>query len=160
MIILGIDPGNIKLGYGLLTLQGRAIHPLTYGTILLPSSLELAKRHLLAFEEVTRILTEYAVQAMAIETQFAGINIQSAMTLSMMRAILMLAATKAHIPIYTYSPTQIKSAVVGRGRASKEQMQKMIKLRLQLPELPLEDSADALAAALCHCQIAGSPLRL
>lgn len=162
-IILGIDPGTRVTGYGLVSLEGRRESALDFGCIKPPPKAPLSTRYLIIFEGLTEIIARYKPDAVSIETQFVHKNPNSALKLGMARGMAILAATRAGIPVYEYTPKKAKSAIVGSGSASKEQVQKMIQMLLKLQELPTpEDAADALALALCHGhisnQLKGSPI--
>ncbi len=150
-IILGIDPGTIITGYGIIHEKNGKIQPLDFGCIRPPASLPLEKRYLIIYEALQKLIDKHKPQAIAVETQFVKKNVLIAMKLGMARGMALLAAAKNDIPIYEYAPKKAKLAVVGNGSASKEQVQKMIQLLLSLPTLPEpEDAADALALAICH----------
>jgi crossover junction endodeoxyribonuclease RuvC len=146
-IILGIDPGTIITGYGLIDRDGR---PVDFGCIRPPASLPLAMRYKVIFEGVEALIARHQPIAVAVEAQFVLKNPQSAIKLGMAKGMVYLAAAKANIPIYEYAPKKAKQAVVGNGSASKFQVQKMIQALLRLPQIPEpEDAADALALAIC-----------
>jgi crossover junction endodeoxyribonuclease RuvC len=150
-LILGIDPGTRRTGYGLLRAVGRRLEPVDFGVIAPSEGLSGPQKHLVLFQGIEEILEKYKPDAVAVETQFVGKNVQSALKLGMARGVLVLAAARRDIPIFEYAPTKAKLAVVGKGSASKEQVQKMVQLLLQLDKLPEpEDAADALALAICH----------
>lgn len=156
-IILGVDPGSLKMGYGLLSRQGSSdVSVISYGTLQLPPKMRLTQRYQLIFHEIKKIIDLYRVEHLVVETQFIGINPKSTLTLNMCRAVIMLAATELSIPVFGYSPCEIKQALTGRGNATKEQMKWMVERRLNLKngkeekKAPLEDEVDALSIALCH----------
>jgi crossover junction endodeoxyribonuclease RuvC len=150
-IILGIDPGTRITGYGVIKRNHPRLEPLDFGCIRPPTTAPLPERYLALFNGLEKILDQYRPHACAVETQFVKDNIQSAIKLGMARGVVLIAAARRGIPIFEYAPTQAKLAVVGKGSASKEQVQRMIQLLLQLPILPEpEDAADALALAICH----------
>ena len=147
MIILGIDPGTTVTGYGLI--NGRTL--IDFGCIRPNAKKDLHSRYLILFNAIESLIETHKPSAVAIETQFMCKNAQSAMKLSMARAMGILAAKRRDIPIFEYAPSQAKLAVAGNGSASKIQVQKMIKLLFNLSFLPEpEDAADALALAICH----------
>ena len=149
--IIGIDPGTRVTGYGVISFKSPLIRPIDFGCIRPPSTLDSPQRYLFLFNGIEVLLEKYTPDAVAVETQFVYKNVQSAMKLGMARGMLLLAAARRGIPIFEYAPRKAKLAVVGNGSASKEQVQKMIQLLLQLPRLPEpEDAADALALAICH----------
>ncbi len=150
--ILGIDPGTLVTGYGILKKNGRGqFCALDYGSISPPKKLLLTERYRIIYEGVCLLMDKFQVEALAIETQFIDKNPQSGIKLGMARGIVILAATLRKIPVFEYAPTRAKKAVMGRGRASKHQVQGMIKTLLGLTTIPEpEDAADALALAFCH----------
>jgi len=152
-VILGIDPGTQITGYGVICQEGSSHKVLDFGCIRPPGPLSPPDRYLFIFNGIEYLLDKYMPHAVAVETQFMYKNAQSAMKLGMARGMVLLAAAKRKIPLFEYAPKKAKLAVVGNGAASKEQVQKMIQLLLQLPCLPQpQDAADALALALCHSQ--------
>jgi crossover junction endodeoxyribonuclease RuvC len=152
-VILGIDPGTRVTGYGVICINGSSHQILDFGCIHPPSSLPHPERYLFIFNGIECLLDKFLPTAVAVETQFMYKNAQSAMKLGMARGTVLLAAARRKIPIFEYAPKKAKLAVVGNGSASKEQVQKMIQLLLQLPQPPEpQDAADALALAICHAQ--------
>ncbi len=150
MRILGIDPGSRATGYGLIRLEGNRLHHIDNGVIRPPQEFDLAQRLLHIYQELQIIIQNYAPDCSAIEQVFIGSNAQSALKLGQARGVAVLSAATADLNVAEYSPLQIKSAVVGYGRASKSQVQLMVKVLLKLPEVAQEDAADALAVAICH----------
>lgn len=154
-VILGIDPGTLITGYGVIELQDRGYEALDYGCIRPPANLKLSDRYLIIFNGVEELIIRHQPDCLAVETQYVNKNVQSTIKLSMARGIVILAARKNQLPIYEYAPTRAKLAVVGSGRASKYQVQGMIQNLLNLASPPHpEDAADALALAICHAQTA------
>lgn len=146
-VILGIDPGTLVTGYGLIDKDGR---PIDFGCIRPPPSLELPMRYKIIFDGVEALIERHNPSAIAVESQFVMKNPQSAIKLGMAKGMVYLAAARRNIPIYEYAPKKAKLAVVGRGGATKLQVQKMIQALLRLPQIPEpEDAADALALAIC-----------
>lgn len=151
MIILGIDPGTQITGYGIIKSDSGVLHPIDYGCVRPPPSFKLSDRYLIIFDAVEALLESHRPQALVVETQYVHKNPQSAIKLGMARGIIIIAAKRKGIPVFEYGPTEAKSAVVGNGRASKQQVQGMVKLLLNLDKIPSpEDAADALALAICH----------
>lgn len=147
MKILGIDPGTRITGYGVILISNE---PLDFGCIRPPPNLSLPMRYKVLFEGVEALLDQYSPVAVAIESQFVLKNAQSAIKLGMAKGMVFLAAAKRNIPVYEYAPKKAKLAVVGNGKASKMQVQRMIQSLLKLPQIPEpEDAADALALAIC-----------
>ncbi|MCK4934517.1 MAG: crossover junction endodeoxyribonuclease RuvC [Simkaniaceae bacterium] len=150
-IILGIDPGTRSTGFGIIKSDGYTFETLDYGCIRPPAKLPLQEKHLVIFRGIESLIEKYLPDAVSIESQFVRLNVQSALKLSMTKAVCTLAATKRGIPTFEYTPKKVKLAVTASGNAEKLQVQKMIKLLLQLKELPTpDDAADGLALAICH----------
>lgn len=153
LIIIGIDPGTRITGYGIIEVHGTNYRTVDYGCIRPPPTLKLSDRYLILFDAIEVLLKKHSPHALAVETQYVGKNAQSAIKLGMARGAAIIAAKRQGLSVFEYAPTKAKQAVVGNGRASKEQVQGMMKLLLRLAELPTpEDAADALALALCHAQ--------
>jgi crossover junction endodeoxyribonuclease RuvC len=151
MIILGIDPGTCITGYGIIKFSSHKMEPLDYGCIKPPKDFSLYKRYLIIYEALEELIEIYKPHSIAIENQFVSKNAQSALKLGMAKGLAILAATKKDIPIYEYAPKQAKLAVIGKGNASKEQVQKMMQMLLGLKKPPTpQDAADALSLAICH----------
>lgn len=153
MIILGIDPGTVVSGFGVITQNDGRFSALDYGCIKPPRKYALADRYLVIYESVYALLEKYQPDALVVETQYVQKNVQSAIKLGMARGATLIAGAKKKTEIFEYAPTKAKLAVVGTGRASKYQVQSMVQQLLHLKELPNpEDAADALALAICHAQ--------
>ena len=150
MRILGIDPGSRATGYGLIEKEGNRLIHIDNGVIRPPANAELPERLLSIFSNLNTIINEYSPQYSAIEQVFMSKNAQSALKLGQARGAALLAMAGAGLEIGEYSPMQVKSAVVGYGRAAKSQVQQMVKALLNLPEIAQEDASDALAVAICH----------
>lgn len=160
-IILGIDPGTRVTGYGVVQSSGPRLEALDYGCIKSPAKLTLPEKHLIIFNGIESVIDKYQPEAISIESQFVMKNAQSALKLSMAKAVCMLAATKRGIPSFEYTPRKAKFSVVGHGGAEKLQVQKMIQMILHLPELPTpDDAADGLALAICHLNHLNFNLRI
>jgi crossover junction endodeoxyribonuclease RuvC len=148
--VFGIDPGSERTGYGCLETDGSRHRIVVCGAITTPPSGFPAK--LLAIHSrLTALLAECRPDCVAIESLFHAANVRSALKLGHARGVAMLAAVEAGVPVVEYTPAEIKRAVVGYGRAEKQQVQQMVKLILGLPAPPSpHDAADALAVAICH----------
>jgi crossover junction endodeoxyribonuclease RuvC len=145
--ILGIDPGTRITGYGLIRLS---LEPIDFGCIRPPPDLPLEERYQILFNALEALIERYHPDAIAVESQFVLKNAQSAIKLGMAKGMVLLAGARAKIPVYEYAPKKAKLAVVGKGQASKFQVQRMIQTLLKLPQPPVpEDAADALALAIC-----------
>lgn len=154
-VILGIDPGTIVCGYGLIRIHGHTFHPLDYGCIRPPSHNKLSDRYLIIHNSINTLIEKYRPSVLVVETQYVHKNVQSAIKLGMARGVAILAGKKNGLLVFEYAPSQAKKAVVGTGKASKSQVQSMVQRRLNLVEAPQpEDAADALALAICHAQTA------
>lgn len=153
MIVIGIDPGTRITGYGIVKSVENSRELVEYGCICSPEKFKLSQRYHFIFNRLEELLEKYQPDVLAVETQFVNKNAQSAIKLGMARGMAILAASRKEIPIFEYSPTKAKSAIVGNGRANKTQVQNMVKILLNLSESPQsQDAADALAIALCHLQ--------
>lgn len=150
-IILGIDPGTVITGYGIIKINDGRSTPLDFGAIRPPKTVNSSEKYLIIFEAIETLIERYQPDAVAVESQFVSKNALSAMKLGMARGMAILASARKNIPIYEYAPTKAKLAVVGKGSASKDQVQRMIQMLLNLPKPPQpHDAADALAIAICH----------
>jgi crossover junction endodeoxyribonuclease RuvC len=146
-IILGIDPGTITTGYGVLT---QDLELIDFGCIKPPAKLPLEQRYKVIYESIEALIAKYQVDVISVESQFVLKNPQSAIKLGMAKGMAFLAAAKNNLSIYEFTPKKAKLSVVGNGAASKYQVQKMIQALLRLPNIPEpEDAADALALAIC-----------
>lgn len=151
MIILGIDPGTRNCGFGILELSGRTILAAGCDVIKVDGKLDLKERIPLIYEGLKKVLLEYQPDAAAVETIFYGKSIRSAFALGHVRGAILLLLSRAKIPIYEYTPLEIKKSVVGNGRAHKQQIKYMLERSLKINlEGKIEDATDGLAAALCH----------
>jgi crossover junction endodeoxyribonuclease RuvC len=148
--ILGIDPGSIVTGWGLVELEGNKLRHVANGVIGTSTALGAADRLLQIHCGIEEIIKRYRPAAVSLEKVFFSHNAQSALKLGQARGIAMLAAAQNQIDVSEYSATEIKVAIVGYGHASKEQIQKMVSALLGLGGTLRADAADALAAAICH----------
>lgn len=150
MVILGIDPGSRTTGYGLVDSQGNRLRHVDNGIIATNPTAPLAARLKTIYDGISRVIAAYAPEVVAIEQVFLAKNPQAALVLGHARGTAMVAAVNAGLAVHEYSALQVKSAVVGYGRAGKPQVQQMVKALLNLPEIAQEDAADALGVAICH----------
>ena len=156
MIILGIDPGYTILGYGVISTQGVRSKAIDYGVIETVAHNPFPERLERLYIGTNELIKLYKPDHVAFEELFFARNTTTALQVAAARGIALLAAQQAGLPLYEYTPMQIKSAVSGNGHADKKQVQQMIKLLLSLSSVPKpDDAADALAAALCHANTAG-----
>jgi crossover junction endodeoxyribonuclease RuvC len=149
MRVLGIDPGSRITGFGIITLAGNQALYIASGCIRTENE-AIALRLKEIFTGLNAIIAEYQPHLVAIERVFMHRNADSALKLGQARGAALVAATHHNLPVYEYSPNEIKQAIVGRGHADKAQIQHMVRVLLKLPTSPPADAADALAAALCH----------
>ena len=150
MRVMGVDPGTHRTGFGVLESSGRDYKLVICGTIRASSKDPIAKRLLHIFESLQKNIQSYQPDVMALETLFFAKDIQAVERIGEARACAMLAASKQGIEVIEYAPTEVKKSVTGNGRASKEQVQFMVKRLLNLKEAPAIDASDALAIAMCH----------
>ena len=151
MIIFGIDPGSERTGYGCVQTDGSRHTLVACGAIKTSPSATFPEKLLVIHSRLATLLSECRPEAVAIENLFHAVNARSALKLGHARGVAMLAAVESGVPVFEYTPAEVKRAVVGYGRAEKPQVQQMIKLLLDLPEPPSpHDAADALAVAICH----------
>jgi len=151
MIILGIDPGLAKTGCGVIKAVGNRIAPLTYGAITTRPGQDLAGRLRIIYDGISELCRQYHPDVASIEEIFFAANVKTAVDVAQARGVAILATESCGLELAQYSPLRIKQAVVGYGRATKKQVQQMVKVLLSLEEIPRPDhAADALAAALCH----------
>lgn len=151
MRILGIDPGYAIVGYGFLDYDGYKFRPVTFGAITTDAGTEFALRLKTIYDDMTTILTTYKPDVMSIEKLFFNTNITTGIDVAEARGVILLSAVNAGIPIYEYTPLQVKQSVVGYGRAEKQQVMEMTRKILGLAKTPKpDDTADALALAICH----------
>jgi len=150
MRILGIDPGSRTTGFGLLDSQGNRLRHIDNGIVATNPKDPLALRLKAIYDGVSRIIAEHRPDVVAVEQIFLARNPQAALVLGHARGTAILAAINAGLDVHEYTALQVKSAVVGYGRAGKPQVQQMVKALLNLPEIAQEDAADALGVAICH----------
>ncbi|MBU5669013.1 crossover junction endodeoxyribonuclease RuvC [Peptoniphilus sp. MSJ-1] len=151
MIIMGVDPGIAIVGYGFLELIGNNYKVIDYGEINTKAKTPLPDRLDIIHEEMTELIKKYNPEDIAFEELFFNKNVKTAITVAQARGVEVLSAKKSGAGLYEYTPLQIKQALVGYGRATKNQVQEMVKIILNLKEIPKpDDVADALAVAITH----------
>lgn len=151
MKVLGIDPGTVTTGYGVIESEGDDLALVTCGALKRPASSPIGERLNYFYRELLGIIAQFEPAAVAIERPFLGKNARSALAIGRAQATAILAAAGAGLPSYEYTPAQIKQAVTDYGASSKEQVQEMVRLQLGLARVPeSSDAADALATAICH----------
>jgi len=152
MLTLGIDPGTARMGFGLVA-DGNDLTVVDFGVIETASSAPMTERLLTLHQAVTRLITTHQPDALAVEQLFFARNVTTAIAVGQARGVVLLAAAEAGIPVAEYTPSEVKQAVAGYGKADKPQMQEMVRLILRLDDIPRpDDAADALAIAVCHAQ--------
>ncbi len=151
MIILGMDPGTARVGFGIIEQRDvNKISPIIYGCIKTKSGLN-EKRLKYIYEETLQLIRDYRPEALSLEKLFFNTNIKTASSVGEARGVIILAASQSGLKTAEYTPLEVKQAVVGYGRALKMQIQEMVRILLNLKEIPRsDDAADALAIAICH----------
>lgn len=157
MIILGVDPGYATIGYGVIEKDNRGLRALDYGVIKTPPDEMIAVRLAMIDEAMSAIMAKYKPECVSVEELFFNTNITTGIKVAHARGVILLNAVKTCGKLYEYTPLQIKQALTGNGRADKHQMQYMVKMILRLADIPKpDDAADALAAAICHANMAST----
>jgi crossover junction endodeoxyribonuclease RuvC len=162
MRILGVDPGSVTTGFGVVDHDHGRLLLVEQGCIRTPRAAALGERLQIIHDGLVEVISRTRPAVVAVETPFAGLNIKSLIQLSHARGVILLAARRAALEIHEYAPRSVKSAVVGYGGAEKEQVAKMVRLLLPgCAALILSpDAADALAIAICHAHTAGTVARM
>ncbi len=150
MRILGIDPGSIVTGYGVIDKSGNYLHHVIHGEIKPPKDSLLSEVLMDISRKLRAVIIETSPQAVCLENIFYGKNVRSLIRQGHVRGVVIFTCADCNIPVFEFSPLEIKKAVVGYGRAEKRQVQMMVKAILKLDALPPADAADALAAAICQ----------
>lgn len=159
-ILLGIDPGSRKTGYGVINFTASKVSYIASGLIRIPDTLSLPERLKVIFDGVSELIELHIPQEFAIEQVFMAKNAGSALKLGQARGAAIVAAMDNDVPVYEYEARKVKQSVVGTGAADKTQVQHMVKTLLKLPKTPQEDAADALAIALCHANTQQHMIRM
>jgi crossover junction endodeoxyribonuclease RuvC len=160
MVILGIDPGYAIVGYGVIRTDRGHFQPLEHGAIVTRAEEDFNRRLEIIYDSLTAVISHWKPDAVSIEKLYFQNNQKTAIGVAEARGVILLAAQKAKLQIYEYTPLQVKMAVTGYGQAHKPQVMEMTRRLLCLKEVPQpDDAADALAMAICHGQAAGSLLR-
>lgn len=157
MIVIGVDPGLARVGYGVVSADRRNLSPLAYGCIGTgPGDGPRQDRIRTIYDEISRILESFRPDELAIEQLFFSRNTTSAMQVAEVRGVILLAAGQRGIPVAEYTPNRVKQAVTGSGKADKQQVQEMIRRLLSLDAIPKpDDAADGLSIAVCHIHTRG-----
>jgi len=149
-LILGIDPGLATTGYGLIQVTSGKTKHIKHGIISTPVKTDLAKRLVVISEKTNKLIKKYKPDFIAVEELFFCKNVKTALKVGHARGVILLAASQNKLPLYEFTPLQIKQAITSYGRADKRQVQQMVKLILGLKTIPTpDDAADALAIAIC-----------
>jgi crossover junction endodeoxyribonuclease RuvC len=148
--ILGIDPGSHVTGYGIIEKKGNYLRHVIHGEIKSKKDSLLSAMLISIYQQLSAVIEQNAPQAIALENIFYGKNVRSLIKQAQVRGVVIFAGADKGMPVFEYSPLEVKKAVVGYGRAEKRQVQIMVKAILKLPVLPPADAADALATAICH----------
>lgn len=160
MIVLGIDPGYAIVGWGLVRYERAVYTPLRYGAITTAAGTEFTLRLQEIYTDMTALLDSCQPDALAVEKLYFTNNKTTGIDVAQARGVILLAARQHGVPVYEYTPMQVKSAVTGFGRAQKPQVMEMTRRLLRLKEVPKpDDTADALALTVCHAQMNGTPLK-
>ncbi len=155
MKVLGIDPGTITMGYGVIERQGNDTTLIEYGALKTIERSPIGERLSFLYARLMELIAQFCPDAVAIEQPFVAKNARSAFAIGRAQAVAILAAANLKVPCFEYTPAEIKQRVANYGASSKEQIQQMVMLQLGLNQIPEpNDAADALAVALCHLQSA------
>ncbi len=160
MRILGIDPGYAIVGYGVIEFSGGRYYPIDYGAVTTDADTPFPKRLQQIYNGLVSVIIKNDPDAMSIEKLYFQNNQKTAIAVAEARGVILLAAQNNNIPISEYTPLQVKQAVTGYGKAQKPQVMEMTRRLLKLEKVPKpDDTADALAMAICHAQCSGTNLR-
>lgn len=160
MIILGIDPGYAIVGWGVIDYSGTTHRPVAFGAITTRAHTDFNVRLKQIYDDTVELIERAKPDVMSIEKLYFNTNTTTAIHVAQARGVILLAAEQAHVPVYEYTPLQVKTAVTGYGKALKPQVMEMTRRLLHLKEVPKpDDTADALAIAITHSQAAGTDLR-
>lgn len=158
--ILGIDPGTATTGFGVIDHTAGAVKFVEAGIISTTKEDSMPKRLAIIHEGLEQLINEFKPQAVAVELLFFAQNVTTAMTVSQARGVILMTAALHNLPVFEYTPLQVKQALTGYGRAQKPQIQQMVKTLLRLDSIPKpDDAADGLAIALTHAQSAKKPVK-
>lgn len=159
MIILGIDPGYAIVGWGVIEYTSNRFTVVDYGAVTTEAGTPFNDRLKAVYDGIDSIMKRYSPEALSIEKLFYNTNAKTVIDVAQARGVINLAAVQNNIPIFEYTPLQVKQSVVGYGRAEKKQVQEMTRVILKLAKIPKpDDTADALAMAICHAHASGSML--
>ena len=160
MVILGIDPGYAIVGWGVVRFERGRYLPLDFGAVITPAGMPFGRRLELIYDGFTQILQQYHPDAASVEKLYFQNNKTTGIDVAQARGVTLLALQKAGVPVFEYTPMQVKCAVTGYGQAHKPQVMEMTRRLLRLDSVPRpDDTADALALAICHAQYGGTALK-
>ena len=161
MRILGIDPGYAIVGWGVVDYERGRFLPIDFGAVTTPAGMAFGQRLQLIYEGISRCIEQHRPTVLAIEKLYFQSNKTTAIEVAEARGVILLAAQQAGVSVFEYTPMQVKSAVTGYGQAEKPQVMEMTRRLLRLKQTPKpDDTADALAIAICHAQMGGTALKL
>lgn len=153
MKVLGIDPGTLMMGYGVIESNDDLVSLISYGTLKTDRRSPGRERLSYLYHEIMEIIAKYQPEVVAVEQPFVAKNARTAFVIGRAQAVAILAAANCHLPCFEYTPAEVKQRVANYGASSKEQIQRMVMIQLGLGQMPeTSDAADALAVALCHLQ--------
>ena len=160
MLILGIDPGYAIIGWGVIRFERGKYIPVDFGAVTTNAGVPFNRRLEQIYDQLNELLDTHHPDAVAVEKLYFQTNAKTAIDVAQARGVIMLALQKHNVPVYEYTPLQVKSAVTGFGQAQKPQVMEMTKRLLRLKAVPKpDDTADALAIAICHAQYGGTSLK-
>ena len=160
MLILGIDPGYAIIGWGVIRFERGKYIPVDFGAVTTNAGVPFNRRLEMIYEGLNELLDTHHPDAVAVEKLYFQTNAKTAIDVAQARGVIMLALQKHNVPVYEYTPLQVKSAVTGFGQAQKPQVMEMTKRLLRLKAVPKpDDTADALAIAICHAQYGGTAIK-
>ena len=161
MIILGIDPGYAIVGWGVVRYERGRFTPLDFGAITTPADMPFYRRLEVIYDEMAALVAKYRPDTASVEKLYFQTKKTTGIDVAQARGVTMLALQKGGVPVFEYTPMQVKSAVTGYGKAQKPQVMEMVRRLLRLTAVPKpDDTADALAVAICHAQTGGTALKL
>lgn len=161
MRILGIDPGYAIVGWGVIEYERGRFTPVDFGAVTTPAGMPFGDRLQLIYEGIAQVIEAHRPAVLAIEKLYFQTNKTTAIEVAQARGVILLAAAQQHLPVFEYTPMQVKCAVTGYGQAQKPQVMEMTRRLLRLTKVPKpDDTADALAVAICHAQTGGTALKL
>ena len=160
MVILGVDPGLAIVGWGVVQYAANRFAPMAYGSVQTKAGIPVEDRLSQIYDRLSEIIEKYKPDAIAVEELFWNTNVTTGIVVAEARGVILLCAKKHGVPIYEYTPMQVKQAVVGYGKAEKKQVMLMVSSLLKLSVTPkLDDTCDALAIAVCHAHTGKSRLK-